>query len=93
MGISVEFTEWLFSPLSPGRVLIRKCWLFVEEGKPEIPEKNVSDHKLNPQKSYDSESGNRNPGHIGGEASALITVPSLLPNTLNTLLKSVLKDT
>ena len=26
MGFSVESTEWLFSPLFPGRIGIWKCW-------------------------------------------------------------------
>ena len=48
---SVESTEWLFSPLFPGRIgiwTVLEMLVFVEGGKPEYPEKNLSEQGREP---------------------------------------------
>ena len=66
MGISVESTEWLFSPLFPGRIGIWKCWFLWREENRSIRRKTLgartrTNNKLNPHRDRES-----NPGHIGG---------------------------
>ena len=65
------------------RIGIQKVQVFEERGKPEYPEKNLSEqlgtganNKLNP---YMTPSPGIEPGPHWWEASALTTAPSLLP--------------
>ena len=50
--------------------------VFAERGKPEYPEKNMSQQQTQP--TYDAESGNQTWDTLV-EASALTTAPTLLP--------------
>ena len=69
MGISVESTVWLFSPLFPGGIGIWKCWfLWREENlstcRKTLGTETITNNKLNPHLTRrDRES---KPGHIGG---------------------------
>ena len=58
MLISVESTEWLFSPLFPGRIEIWKMLVFVEGGKPEYPRKTPHTPSQT-QRTCDAETRNR----------------------------------
>ena len=80
MGISVESTGWLFSPLFPGRIAIWKCWfLWREEDRSTqrntLGARTRTNNKLN---SHMTPSLGIEPGPHWWEASALTTAPSLL---------------
>ena len=89
MGISVESTGWLFSPLFPGSIGKWKCWFLRREKNRSTRRKPLgagtrTNNKLNPHMIPSS----RIRGHIDGrrmlspqgwEANALTTAPSLLP--------------
>ena len=79
MGITVESTEWLSTPLFPGRIGIRKCWFLRREENRSTRRKTLgaeirTNNKLNP--SMTPRLGIE-PGPHWWEASALTTAPSL----------------
>ena len=81
MGISVESTEWLFSPLFPVRIGIWKCWFLRREENGSTRRKTLragtrTNNKLNP---HMTPSPGIEPGPHWWEASALTTAPCLLP--------------
>ena len=80
MGISVESTKWLFSPLFPGQIGIWKCWLLWKEENRSTGEKpseqgTGTNNKLNPA-TCDAEIGNRTRAALeGGECSHHCAIP------------------
>ena len=69
MGISVESTEWLFSPLFPGRIGI----LYAEKNP-----RSKDENQQQTQPTYDAESGNRTRATylVGGECSHHCAIPA-----------------
>ena len=74
MGISVESTEWLFSPLSTRSTGILTYWFLCRKKNPRSKDENQQ--QTNP--TYDAETGIE-PGPHWWETSALTTAPSLHP--------------
>ena len=94
MGISVESTEWLFSPLFPGRIGIWKCWFLWREENRSTRRKTLgartrTNNKLNPRM---TQSPGIEPRPRWWEASALTTAPSLLPKCLGSLSSLTISD-
>ena len=80
MGISVESTVWLFSPLFPVQIGIWKCWFLWREENRSTRRKSLgaetrTNNKLN---THMTPRPGIKPGPHWWEASALTTAPSLL---------------
>ena len=78
----MESTEWLLSPLFPGRIGIWKCWFLWREDNRSTRRKTLgagtrTNNKLNPPI---TPRPGIEPGPHWWEASALTTGPSLLPS-------------
>ena len=76
MGISVESTEWIFSPLFPGRIEIWKCWFLWKEENWSTRRKTLGAGTRTSNKFTSPEI---EPGPQWWEASALTTASSLRP--------------
>ena len=78
MGFSVESTEWLFSPLFPGRIGIWKCWFLWREENQSTRRKTLgagtrTNNKLNPHMTPSP--GITRVTLVGGECFMLIYSP------------------
>ena len=80
MGISVESTVWLFSPLFPVRIGIWKCWFLRREENRSTQRKTSWSNDENQQQTqptYDAESGNQTQATlVGGECSHHCAIPA-----------------
>ena len=81
MGISVESTEWFFSPLFPGRIRIWKCWfLWREENRStrrKLKSSEQDENQQQTQPTYDAEIGNWTRAKlVGGECSHHCAIPA-----------------
>ena len=80
MGISVESTVWLFSPLFPVRFGVWKCWFLWREENRSTRKKTSGSREKNQQQTqptYDAETGFRTRATlVGGECSHHYAIPA-----------------
>ena len=85
MGISVESTEWLLTPLLPGRIGIWKCWFLRREENRSTRRKtsrSKDEDQQQTQPTYDAETGNRTRATlVGGECSHHCAIPAPISHT------------